>query len=201
VEETQTTRERLVDAAIALIDEHGEPALRLADVARATGIRTPSIYYFFENREDLVVAAHRERFRRSIDEVVRNWTDAANLATTREEFVATVRRGIAATLDQSRSDVRTVRVQLIARALHTPSLRDELLETSRIANQNLAAVIEAAQAKGWIRPDIDPEIAALWTRGQAFSRLTLELDPGRYDDAAYDRLVIDATMSYLVVPE
>jgi len=165
-----------------------------------TGIRTPSIDYFFENREDLVVAAHRERFRRSIDEVVGKWAEAVNPATTHEEFVAVGRWGIAATLDQSRSEVRTVRVQLSARALHTPSLRDELLETSRIANQNLAAAIVAAQAKGWVRPDIDPDVAALWVRGQAFSRLTLELDSGRYDAAAYDPLVIVATMSYLAVP-
>ncbi|MEY2958844.1 MAG: hypothetical protein RLZZ01_1412 [Actinomycetota bacterium] len=184
-----------------MIDARGEPALRLADIAAATGIQTPSIYYFFENREALVVAAHRERFRRSVDEVVGNWTRAVNAASSREEFVASVRWGIKATLDASRSSTRTVRVQLIARALHTPSLRDELIEASHRSNLSLASAIEAAQARGWVRPDVDPAAAALWVRGQAFSRLTLELDPERYDGDAYDRIVVEATVAYLIAPE
>lgn len=184
-----------------MIDARGEPALRLADIAAATEIQTPSIYYFFENREALVVAAHRERFRRSVDEVVRNWTRAVNAASSREEFVASARWGIKATLDASRSSTRTVRVQLIARALHTPSLRDELIEASHRSNLSLASAIEAAQARGWVRPDVDPAAAALWVRGQAFSRLTLELDPESYDGDAYDRIVVEATLAYLIAPE
>jgi AcrR family transcriptional regulator len=196
-----STRDRLIDAAIELIDAHGEPALGLADIAAATGIQTPSIHYFFENREALVVAAHRERFRRSVDEVVGNWTRAVSAASTHDEFVAAVRWGIEATLDASRADTRTVRVQLIARALHTASLRDELIEASHHSNVAIASAIEAAQARGWVRTDIDPAVAALWVRGQAFSRLTLELDPERYDGDADDRIVVEATVGYLIVPE
>lgn len=196
-----STRERLIDAAIAMIDERGEPALRLADIAAATGIRTPSIYYFFEDREALVVAAHRERYRRSIDETIDTWLDALGEAETRADFIAACQAGLRFGFDAKRAEARSIRVQMLARAVHTPELLAELVDASYESNQKMAVVIAEAQSKGWVQPDIDPLVMALWVRGQMLSRFNLEIDSARYDGDVYNDIAIEAILKYLVTPE
>ena len=41
----RVTRERLVEEAVVLLDEHGDAALTLSAVARRLGVRTPSLYH------------------------------------------------------------------------------------------------------------------------------------------------------------
>jgi len=47
------TREKILEAAEWLIALHGIEGFQLADVARAVGIRPPSVYAHFEGRDDI----------------------------------------------------------------------------------------------------------------------------------------------------
>lgn len=51
------TRETIIDAAITLIAEEGLAALSLRKVAARVGIRAPSIYQHFADKEDLLGSA------------------------------------------------------------------------------------------------------------------------------------------------
>jgi AcrR family transcriptional regulator len=51
------TRENLVDAAITLIAEEGLDALSLRKVAQRVGIRAPSIYQHFADKDELLATA------------------------------------------------------------------------------------------------------------------------------------------------
>lgn len=44
------TREEILDAALAVITEHGAAALNLSEVARRVGLRQPSLYQYFDSR-------------------------------------------------------------------------------------------------------------------------------------------------------
>jgi TetR/AcrR family transcriptional regulator, cholesterol catabolism regulator len=48
------TRERILEAAAAVLRERGVVDLRLPDVAERAGLQTPSIYYHFRSREELI---------------------------------------------------------------------------------------------------------------------------------------------------
>ena len=60
----QLTQQAIVDQAIEIIEEHGEVALRVQDLAERTGASISSIYYFFTDREGLIAAAQAERYSR-----------------------------------------------------------------------------------------------------------------------------------------
>jgi len=51
--DTRTTAQRILDAAEDLFAAHGYSATSLADVADTVGIRTPSLYNHFRNKEAL----------------------------------------------------------------------------------------------------------------------------------------------------
>lgn len=62
--------EGILDAAEDLFRERGFQAITLTDVARAVGIRKPSLYYHFpEGKEQLFVAVQERMFRRIGDQL------------------------------------------------------------------------------------------------------------------------------------
>lgn len=63
---TTSSRERLLDAAIALIRTKGYTAMRVEDVCAATGLTKGSFFHHFASKEDLAMAA-AERFATRAD--------------------------------------------------------------------------------------------------------------------------------------
>jgi len=57
-------RERLLDAAAAIICRRGYHATSMRDIARATDMLPGSIYYHFESKEALLIAVYAEGVRR-----------------------------------------------------------------------------------------------------------------------------------------
>src|SRR5687768_7084366 len=49
--------EAILEAACRAILERGFPATRIADVARAAGVSTGTVHYYFETRDEVLIAA------------------------------------------------------------------------------------------------------------------------------------------------
>ncbi|WP_344607697.1 TetR/AcrR family transcriptional regulator [Sporichthya brevicatena] len=54
------SRELAIKTTLELIDEEGYDGFSLSKLARRMGVRTPSLYYYFENRDDVLQEAARE---------------------------------------------------------------------------------------------------------------------------------------------
>ena len=195
--ETSDVRERIIDAAIEVIATKGESALRLIEIAAMASIKQPSIYYFFPSREDLVIAAHRERYRRVLLDVVETFETQVASATTQEEFVQSAMRGLRFAFHENRAEARLTRIALISKAVTNESLLREINDASFGANQRFAGVLENAQRQGWIRDDVSPLTLAIWIRAQVLGRLVLEIDSSRYDGDEWTTFAIDAIVSTL----
>ena len=87
----QSSRQRLLEAAIAIIEESGEAELHVREVAAAAGLSVAMVRHYFTDREGLVTAARAEQYRRSmfvsVPEMTRLLADARNV----DDFKATVR--------------------------------------------------------------------------------------------------------------
>lgn len=51
---SERTRERILDAAAAAFRDRGFAATRLADIAERADLQTPSLYYHFSSKEELI---------------------------------------------------------------------------------------------------------------------------------------------------
>ena len=80
------TRSKLLNATIEAISSGGEGSVRVSNVASAVGVREPSVYHFFKNREALVEAAQIERYRRSYSEMMVPFEAAALMSESWEDF-------------------------------------------------------------------------------------------------------------------
>lgn len=188
---------RLIDAAIEVIAARGDAAVRLVDVAAAAGINQSSIYYFFPSREDLVVAAHRERYRRAVAEGLGSVEAEIASATSVEGFREGATRALEAFFSEPWLQTRVVRLALLARALTHDELRREVNEAAHQGHQALAEILGRAQRAGWVRSDVSALTMAVWVRSMIFGRLLIEVDPDRYDGGEWNRLAISSFLRTL----
>lgn len=61
---SNSTRERLVEAAIDLLHVHAYPAVGVQAICESAGVRKGSFYHFFGSKEDLAITAVDEAWAR-----------------------------------------------------------------------------------------------------------------------------------------
>lgn len=190
--EGSDTRRRLLDATIAVLAERGESAVRLVEIAEAAGIRQPSIYHFFPNREALILEAHREWYRRAVLDVVDIFGALVSTSRSREEFVIGAQQSLRFAFDDERSRTRAIRIILFGKALTNPELLTEINDAYFETSVKMAATIKIAQDKGWIRTDVDSLTLAGFVRSIILGRFTIEMNLAQFDGQAWTDLAIEA---------
>lgn len=88
----RTTRQRVLDAALALVLEGGEEAASIAAIREACGVSVGSIYHHFGNKQGILTALYEEGMRRHEDQLVEA-VEQAN--SPRRAVVALVREHVA----------------------------------------------------------------------------------------------------------
>jgi TetR/AcrR family transcriptional regulator, transcriptional repressor for nem operon len=69
---TSDKRERLMEAAVALIHRQGFNQTTLADIAQESGVPLGNVYYYFKSKEDIadaVIDGHMQQIQNSLREV------------------------------------------------------------------------------------------------------------------------------------
>jgi AcrR family transcriptional regulator len=188
------TRERLIEAAVELIEERGVTRLRLREVAEKVGIQEPSIYAFFTNRDDLVVEASAARYQRGLLDLSAVFAGMVATVTSREEFRAAVRTVVAAAFTEERVPLRWARIGVLEMARTRPKLAARVLQAQQEADRLLGRTIGEAARRGWARDDVDPEVLARWIIGLINARVFLELDPQRAGASDWDRLTTEVLL-------
>ena len=151
--ESQTpTRDRILEAACSLLEDHPDAPTRMADIARAAGVSRQAVYLHFENRADLLTAAMRHR-----DETtgLQDRLAPSRTAGSGEERIA---RFIAFWADH------VPRVQGLARALL--AMRDSDPAAAAAWDERMAATREGCKACILMLAEED-RLAAPWQIGPA----------------------------------
>ncbi len=180
------TRTRLLEAAMSAIADNGEGAVRVQKIAEAVGVREPSVYHFFKNREALVEAAHIERYRRSYVEMVRPFEAGAALSDNAEDFRRIVERILSLIYVAEREHIRSTRMSVLGAAQTSPMIAEAIRQINFEICSGIAAVLTTAQEKKWMRQDIDPLASAYWIVGQIMGRVVAEMDQDRVNLEHWD---------------
>ena len=191
------TRTRILEAAMLAISENGEGAIRVQKIAESVGVREPSVYHFFKNREELVEAAHIERYRRSHLEMVRPFQAGAALADNAEDFRRIVKKILSLVYSAEREDIRSTRMSVLGAAQSSPKIAEAIREINFEISSRLAEVFLTAQEKNWIRKEVDPLAAAYWINGQILGRVMAEMDKERVDLDKWNQISETAVLYFL----
>ena len=146
----------IVSAALAVFAEKGFAAAKLDEIARRAGVSKGAVYLYFETKEDV--------FRAVVDQAI-----APNIATVKAMAaahpgpLADLLRGVSAHVARvvQTTPLGGVLKMVVGEAGNFPEIarvwHDELVSQALGA---MAAAIEAAQARGEVKPG-DPRIYAL----------------------------------------
>ncbi|MHB1138732.1 MAG: TetR/AcrR family transcriptional regulator [Microthrixaceae bacterium] len=161
-DDSEATRDRLIDVTIRLLDERGNHALRLADVARESGVAVSTIYAHFRDRTDLVAAARVVQFRSHSAGALDRVADAIEPSLTSAAFVESAMWP--SLLDPDDPDARTRRwdrIEAIADSRHIPELAGQLHDLQSALNKQVIELVRRGQDLGVVDPAIDASSIAM----------------------------------------
>jgi TetR/AcrR family transcriptional regulator, fatty acid metabolism regulator protein len=182
-------RRAILHAAVRVFADKGYHGCRIADVARAANVAYGLVYHYFRNKEELLESVFAEQ-----------WTILINAIQAIDEGPGTAAEKIAAmfgfVFDVYKTAPAAVRV-LILEVTRTPNaLRaGSTRETFERAVHLVADVVRQGQARGELRPEVDPVLASSGLLGAlelAVSGMVVGLVPAGSEeqiDAARRQLV------------
>jgi AcrR family transcriptional regulator len=195
------TRARLLEAAIAAIDEGGEAAVSVEEIARAAGVTAPTIYNHFRNRDGLIAEAQAVRFDHRLTEdfgILGAWIEHV---TTREQFLEVSEAIFSYLLDAERRDWRLDRISAIGSAVGRPALAAIVAAKFDHIVEQFSTAMRPLQDRGLIRPEVDLVAYAAWFAGAVTGRIFIELGPTSVDADAWDRVFREAALAVVLPPE
>ena len=192
------TRQEILDAAIEQISRAGEASIRLSDIAKTVGIKEPSIYYYFANREELVVAAHVRRFEINLSQTLQPFIDMLVQCSTSDEFL----EGLIALYQNSfprvRSVARAARAEIVGSAYFRSEIQRELAAMAQAMFQPALDLMRNAQLAGWIRPSLDIEAFTYWNLAAITGLLFPEVLTNDEVLDAYHGLLLESVTSMVL---
>ena len=195
-----STRSRIINAAITMMEDGGESSVRLGAIAEALGIKEPSICHHFTNRTELVNAAYVEWYWQSLKTDIPVEAMMA-LVDTQEDYVRAFRKTMEWSYRPERHHARAIRLSVLGAAQRNPELADAVNEINKKFLATVADSVLFAQQKGWLRADLDPMATAYWLHGQIVGRAVAEMDPGHVDLAQWDKVSFEAVLGLMLSPK
>ena len=195
--ERQSSRLRILHVAAKMLDQHGEPQLRISGVCKKAKVTAPSIYHFFDSREGLIDAAQAFLFVQGQAELGEAFGEATYACASKSGFAAIVDRFARAAFSDARRHVRSRRASVLGRAQNSESLSKQLNVDQNVSNKLIGDPLRFAQAKGWVRSDFDTEMFAAWFVGMTTARCFIEFGDTHPKTAQWDTIAIRAVFSGL----
>lgn len=149
-------RLQLVKIAMDFIASKGFEGFRYQEVAKAAGINTGTLFYYFSNKEELIhgVMQHlREEFSKTPGRPADKPTTA--LEELRLEFESV------SDLLQNQPRLFLVHAEISLRGLRDPIIEKEVRNLDRLWKQHLIQLIEQGIAEGIFRNNVSSESTAL----------------------------------------
>lgn len=182
-----------------MIEQEGETALRVNEIARAAGIAKPSLYHFFGSREGLIAAAQAERYRRAMlvgyEEVIAR----IEQGMTAEELMTLMYAWNESFTGEEAQHRRAVRLAVLGSSVSRPDLREEIAKVDRRVEQYLVDLITLVTDRGWVHlpSTIRPFDLAVWLNGLWNGRYGADIDPDPAAADGWDR-VTNTVLTHLL---
>ena len=161
------TRDRLLDAAVAVFSEKGYEGARVSDIARRAGLTTGAIYARFENKADLL----REAIERSSEQGLGRLFPPDVVAAGPAALLTEMGRHL---IDSDTPDwVEGVLVEALGAARRDPLVAENLREVLGLQNQILAGLIGQGKEQGVFDPAVDTAAAVQFCTALSLGMLLL----------------------------
>jgi AcrR family transcriptional regulator len=195
--QSDSIRQRILELAISAIDEGGEAAVRVNDLATEAGVTVPTLYRHFGSRDGLVEAAQTYRFRKT--QFVDGSVLAASLAKCKnqDELRKALRKELLTHFDTDRWELRQVRLNALGAGYARPELAASLALAQKQGAMGITEMLLPFQKKGWIRKDIDLPATVYWFMGQILGRVLIEMGDNPVSQKKWNDVSLEGIMAVI----
>ncbi|MEI8161355.1 MAG: TetR/AcrR family transcriptional regulator [Actinomycetes bacterium] len=195
--QSDSIRQRILELAVFAIDEGGEAAVRVNDLAAEAGVTVPTLYRHFGSRDGLVEAAQTYRFRKT--QFIDGSVFAASLAKckSQDELRKALRRELLTHFDVDRWELRQVRLNALGAGYARPELAASLALAQKQGAMGIADMLLPFQKKGWIRKDIDLLATVYWFMGQILGRVLIEMGDNPVSQKKWNDVSLEGIMAVI----
>jgi AcrR family transcriptional regulator len=160
---SEDKRRRIIDAAVRVFAEKGFHTSRVSEVSAEAGVAHGLLYHYFASKEELLETIFRETWRALLD-ALREVEESSDPA--REQL----RKIAAIVLRTWTREPDLVRV-LVREVTRSPQVQREVAEIAQ-AFAAIERIVAAGQARGELRPELEPRLAAFVLYGALEEILT-----------------------------
>jgi AcrR family transcriptional regulator len=154
IETDDSTRRRIIDAAMECFIQLGMAKTSLSDVARVAGVSRGTVYRYFDDRQTLVDAVVAAGAQEYFDDAARAMKAKRSLATQVGAFASVA----ATTAASHRSPLRIMTGDTALMRIIAMGSEESLARTTEF----LRPYVEAAQEKGEVGAHVDTTEASEW---------------------------------------
>ena len=187
--EFRGTREKILEAAIAIIEAEGEVGVRVDQVVEAAGFTKPVLYHYFSDREDLVIAAQAERYWRSFDDALVA-LDVFQGATSPDVFLDRVTTALGDFTSPEGRRRRRMRAEILGASVGRPRLHEAITEANRQFVALFGDFLMRARKAGLISPRRDPRDVAAWWLSVVAGRYVIDADVDRLNEEEWTDMLV-----------
>lgn len=187
------TRQRIIDATVKVIDEQGEPAVRVAKVAKDAGVTQGMVTYHFETRDHLVAEAHAQRFGATMNLDNEVALAAIERVETLDDLMQIVREMSRVVLTPARAEARRVRASAVGYAIASEELAASIRTKHTQLLDSFASVFEVARHKGLLKPGLEPRAVATMASAYTFGLILADFDEQAPDESQ----LLDVIVAFL----
>ena len=181
---TTERKEAILTEAMQLIIENGLSQLTMSNIAKRMGFSEPAMYRHFENKQDLIISMI-QRISGCFEELFQQFDPGEAPELFLPKYFETQLKYL--------EKVRGVTLLFLSESAFSreTAIREELQQMFRDQTGRIATYLELARARGQIRPEVDPEAAALVYMG------TIQAITTRYLLSSHTINIIDSGRSAL----
>lgn len=200
VDRSHPTHEQLVSCAMALLEDHLPSEITASMILKHAGISKGSLYYHFKDFSDLIETAMVRLFSIVVDEniaVLRELTISARNAADYNRAIIEFNNFAQS---KERTDFRLERVRLLGLSASNKRLATKLgVEQSRLTKA-YTELFEIAQARGWMRTDIDPHGIAVLIQAMTIGRVVDDISTNPMNLEHWKSLIMKVAENLFVPP-
>ena len=158
VEETMSTKEKILDAALTLFAESGYDGTSVEQIANVVGIKAPSLYKHYKGKEDILNALIDSAEAR-YEEMFGSENNIGKVPQSREEFIKVTMERISFTMRDP--IIRKTRMLLVQEQFRNERISEVTTRHQLDGIQGMfAKIIKGMMDKNFVKND-DPALLAV----------------------------------------
>jgi AcrR family transcriptional regulator len=190
-------KQRLLELAVEVLNETGEPGIRVTELAKAGGVSIPTLYHHFGSREGLIEEAQAERFTRALREDAELLIGLLKQCKTKKDLKNVLSRVFDSRRTASRSIIRWQRLNALGATYARPVLVERIVKNHDDIITQVALALLPFQRKGVIRQDIDLVAVIAFYNGVVMGKNLIEIGDSVVSIDEWENIVDESMMNIL----